>query len=79
MSRAASLAPFRASRAVSALREQVTPDLLPFERVRMGSVEEWLGDRSILLINDPEVIEVIDKYQKIAELINLLLSEQRNV
>lgn len=45
----------------------------------MGSVEEWLGDRSILLINDPEVIEVIDKYQKIAELINLLLSEQRNV
>jgi hypothetical protein len=61
------------------LREQVTPYLPPFERVRMGSVEEWLGDRSIFLINDPEVIEVIDKHPKVAELINLLLSEQRNV
>jgi hypothetical protein len=54
------------------LKEQETPKLPRFERVRMGSVEEWLGDRYTYLMSDPEVIEVIASNSKIAELIKML-------
>jgi hypothetical protein len=55
------------------------PVLPPHERIRLGDIEDWLGDRQIFLINDPDVIDVISKNPKVAELINLLLSDQKNV